>query len=109
MQLAVLDHNQHAGRNVKTNKKGEVIYARKYRKASRKWDVTPTLEQKKYNYIPRLIKEIKSQRQNSDHVLKQKLPTPGSHPNNIQHTIGEILPSGSRELASNKRSRFSNT
>ena len=55
IQLAILDHNFHNQREKWMNKKGEVMYQRKYRKQSKKWDVTLLLAPKKYNYIPDLF------------------------------------------------------
>ena len=57
-QLAVLDHNSHCDRQVATTTKGEQRYHRKYRKQSKKWDVTPVKTKKEYKYIPELIAAI---------------------------------------------------
>ena len=40
------------------NKSGNEVYYRKYRKASKVWDVTPTVLKKDYKYIPALTKDI---------------------------------------------------
>ena len=52
IQLAMLDHNF---QEKWMNKKGEVMYQRKYRKQSIKWDVTSLLAPMKYDYIPDLF------------------------------------------------------
>ena len=49
VQLAVLDHNAHLDREKAKNKTGEIIYNRKFRKQTKKWDATPSMESKKYN------------------------------------------------------------
>ena len=48
VKLAVLDHNAHLQRNHITKQDGTKVYHRKYRKQTKKWDVTPVLEEKKY-------------------------------------------------------------
>lgn len=79
IQLAILDHNQHIKRNKRLNKKGEIIYQRKYKKL----DTTPLLEKKKYEYIPELLLAISKQREQSSTNLKRKTTRPSSHPSKI--------------------------
>ena len=107
IQLAVLDHNHHINRETKRNKNGEVLYQRKYRKQTKRWDVTPLLVSKDYSYIPRLMEAISRERANSDENLKHKQAKPLDHPSNIQKTIGHRPPEKTSELVANKRSRFS--
>ena len=38
---------------------GTKIYHRKYRKQTKKWDVTPVLEEKKYECIPQLMEGVR--------------------------------------------------
>ena len=40
------------------SKSGKPVYNRKYRKASKKWDITPAMENKKFSYIPSLMQSI---------------------------------------------------
>ena len=70
MQLAVLDHNAHTGRRQYQNKDGENMFQRKYRKSSKQWDVTPVTEKKKYDYIPKLMEEIRQHWKKLTHTLK---------------------------------------
>ena len=63
VELAVLDHNAHINRDFAKNKKGDFVYHRKYRKQSKKWDVTPTLTTKKFLYILNLLHEIELERE----------------------------------------------
>lgn len=107
IQLAILDHNFHNQREKRTNKKGEVMYQRKYRKQSKKWDVTPLLTPKKYDYIPELFTSIKRERHISSNNLKHKQTIASSHPSNIQQTIAHHPPVSTSELVASKRSRFS--
>jgi len=67
IQLAVLDHNNCLDHGKAKNKNGEVIYYTKFREQTKKWDATPSLEKKKYKYIPDLIKEIEMQ-----HILSTR-------------------------------------
>ena len=107
MQLAVLDHNAHVKRAAATNSSGEQIYHRKYRRQSKKWDVTPVKENKHYKYIPQLIAAIFTQRMTSADTLKQTIHLPNHHPANIQSTIAHTRPGDTADIVKTKRSRFS--
>ena len=61
IQLAVLDHNAHLDRPQAQSKHGEYMYSRKFHKQTKKWDTTPTLTKKKYEYLPELIDCVLSQ------------------------------------------------
>ena len=50
------------------------MYHRKFREQSKKWDAIPSLEKKKYKYIPKLIREIEKQ-----HILSNKHLKKGHH------------------------------
>ena len=104
MQLAVLDYNAHLQWKIAENKQGEIVYQRKYRKQTKKWDVTP-VQTKKYKYMDKLKKEIMKQREHSVET-RSKPALPDNHPNNIQATIGHVPPSNTKELAAKKLSRF---
>ena len=52
IQLAVLDHNLHAKRGMARNSNGHQIYSQRYRKQTKKWDVTPRKEAKNMNTFP---------------------------------------------------------
>ena len=106
IQLAVLEHNHHINRESRRNKNGEVMYQRKYRKQSKRWDVTPILASKDYSYIPKLMDVISRERASSDVNLKHKQLEPLHHPNNIQKTIGHRPPENTSELVATKLSRF---
>lgn len=81
IQLAVLDHNLHAKRGMARNKKGEHIYSRRrYRKQTKKWDVTPCKEPKNYEYLPLLMQDILTSRRESVVGVKHKEIVPLNHP-----------------------------
>ena len=100
------DHNQHTKCNNQLNKTEEIIYQRKYRKQSKKWDTTPLLEKMKYKYIPELILAITTQQEQPSANLKKKITTPSSNPSRIQKTIAHRPPVDMHELVASKRSRF---
>lgn len=106
VQLAVLDHNAHVGREVATNKKGEQIYHRKYRKQTKKWDVTPTKHMKKYKYATELMDAVMTERKSSCAPLKRPRRVDSDCPTNIQATIVYSEPLHTQDIVSNKRSRF---
>ena len=105
-QLAVLDHNEHTQRQNAVNKSGDVIYHRKYRKPTKKWDASPVKCNKAYKYVPDLMQMIFQERKTSDHGLKHKRTRPLEHPVNIQGTIAHTLPEKTSEIIKNKRSRL---
>ena len=106
MQLAMLDYNAHLERETAKNRQGEIVYQRKYRKQTKKWDVTPVRTKKEYKYMDELKKEITKQREHSGLTTRSKPGLPDSHPNNIQATIGHVPPCNTKELAEKKLSRF---
>ena len=106
IQLAILDHNHHNQREKRKSKSGEVMHHRKYRKQSKKWDVTPLLAPKQYQYIPELLSTISKERENSTVTLKHKDPVLTTQPSAIQRTIAHKPPEDTAELVANKRTRF---
>ena len=91
MQLAVLDHNLHISRKTYKNKSGKPMCNRKYRKASKKWDITPAMENKKFLYIPSLMQSILTHRKESSFSMLHKEPILAEHPIHIQRTIGHTV------------------
>lgn len=92
----------------KTRVHGDHIYSRKFRKQTKKWDTTPTLKKKKYEYIPGLMDDILSQRSNTSSRLKDRVVLEESHPKHQQATIGNVEPPPTAELVASKRSRLIN-
>ena len=106
IQLAVLDHNAHLDRDKAKNKKGKVVYNRKFRKQTKKWDATPSLEKKKYAYIPDLMNKIEKQHVLSTRNLKKGQPSLYDQPNHIAKTIANSQPESTKEIILKKQSRF---
>ena len=106
VQLAVLDHNAHTERSVALNKKGDAIYQRKYRKQTKKWDVTAVKSTKEYKYIPDIILQIFEERKISLAPLKHPVTLSQDHPSKRQNTIAHIQPNDTAIIALNKCSRF---
>ena len=82
------------------------MHHRKYRKQSKKWDVTPLLMPKQYQYIPELLSVISKERENSSFALKHKDPVLTAHPSTIQKTIAHKPPEDTDELVAKKRTCF---
>lgn len=105
VKLAVLDHNAHFQRAYRTNDKGEQTYHHKYRKQTKRWDVTPILK-KKYEYISELIESVCVMHINSTSTLHHKTVLEEDHPSQRQPTIAHTTPTSTDELIQNKHSRF---
>lgn len=106
VRLAVLDHNAHVKRDHAKNRQGEIIYHRKYRKQSKKWDVTPTLKSKTFAYIPDIIREVEMERERNGFKIKNQVELHSDHPARIQSTIAHTVPLPTSELVLKKKSRF---
>ena len=100
--LAVIDYNAHAERPIVTNEEGEIIYHRKYRKQTKKWDITPVRCQKMYSYMKDLVAEIFRLREESDQIIRSKVALISNHPRNIQLTIDHVQSPETSEILSNK-------
>jgi len=101
-----LDYNTHLDRGQAKNKAGDVIYNRKFQKQTKKWDATPSLVNKKYDYIPILLKEIERLHIQSRNNLKKGQPSSYDHPASIARTIGNSQPGSTNEIVQQKQSRF---
>ena len=106
MQLAVLNHNAHTRWQQYQNKDGENVFHRKYRKSSKQWDATPVTEKKKYDYLPKLMEEIRQHRKMLTHSLKYILPLSHDNPSRIQPNIGHTQPDLTKQIVLNKHSHF---
>ena len=102
----MLDHNAHLQRGHATNAKGDKTYHRKYRKQTKKWDITPVMETKNYGYIPELMEGVRLIRRQTTITLRSKTVLVEDHPSRRQATIAHIAPNSTDELIKNKRSRF---
>ena len=85
------------------SKDGNLLYHRKYRKHSKKWDATPNLTPKRYDYIPQIMSEICKTRTVSNSGLKRKVVLAENHPTHIQKTIGHYNPENTHDIVSSKR------
>ena len=106
IQLTVLDYNSLLDREKAKNREGGVIYARKFRKQTKKWDVTPLMNNKKYTYIPELLKEIEGIRTATFSYTKRKRLLPSNHPAEITRTIGNTVPDSIPSIVQAKKSHF---
>ena len=92
---------------VATTAKGEQRYHQKYRKQSKKWDVTPVKTKKEYKYIPELIAAIFRTCKESDYGLQSRRLLREDNPVHIQHTIAHCPPDHTVDIVAKKRSKFS--
>lgn len=74
------------------------MYQRKYRKVSKKWDVTPVKEKKEYSYVPDIMQRILDFREDSTIVMRKKVVMPAEHPSQVQATIGHIPPAATNDI-----------
>ena len=102
----MLDHNAHLEWRHATKPDGTKIYHRKYRNQTKKWDVTPVLEEKKYEYISELMEGVRAMRIQSTVSLHYKGVLLENHPAKKQSTIAHSVPTPTGELVQNKRSGF---
>ena len=83
----------HLDRDNAQNKQGQVMYGRKFRKQTKKWDVTPLKEHKTYSYIPEILQEIEVIRTSLPRCnVKHKRPIPLDHPARLRPNIGNTDP-----------------
>ena len=75
------------------------MFHRKYRKSSKQWDATPVTEKKKYDYLPKLMEEIRQHRKKFTHSLKYIPP-------HIQTNIGHTQSDLTKQIVLNKHSCF---
>ena len=80
VQLTILDHNNHLQRGKAVTKSGDIVFHRKYRKQSKKWDASPTMNRKTYLYIPTILKLIIEKRISASITLKHSVVVPEDHP-----------------------------
>ena len=104
--MAILDHNAHLERGYARNKDGDIIYHRKYRKQSKKWDASPSKQKKQYKYISELLDKIERKRTDTTFNVKTKSVLASDHPARIQRTIGHSEPPMTTDIVTKKQSRF---
>jgi len=79
------------------------MYARKFRKQTKKWDVIPIKEHKTYSYIPDILQEIETIRTSTPRCdIKRKRPVPAQgyvQALQIQTQILQIILSDAKDLA----------
>ena len=103
----MLDHNKHLGRNNAHNKQDQDMYAQKFRKQTKTWDVTPLKERKKFSYIPEILREIEVMRTSNPRCyVKSKRPLPPEHPARLRPNIGNSNPDPTTSIVTCKKSQF---
>ena len=80
------------------------MYARKFRKQTKKWDVTPLKERKQFSYIPEILREIEVMRTPLPRrYVKSKRPLLPEHPARLRQNIN---PDPTSSILRCKKSRF---
>ena len=100
--LAALDYTYHKNRREMRNKKGEVMWQRKYNKNSKRWTVHARKEDKKYEYIPRMMKDIVDA-----HNSKKSFTPSYVDPKVISPTIAPLPPPPTKTIVATQIFRFS--
>ena len=106
IQLAIIDHNFHVGRERHISTSNEPQYRRVHRKSSKKWDAVPVLEKKSYSYLLPLCVSVVESYQKFEGRLIDPITKPADHPEKISSTIACTAPPPTSSIAKNKRSRF---
>lgn len=102
--MGVLDYNAHINHDKARNKDGDIIFARKIRKQTKKWDVSAMLKKKIYIYFKSY--ETKSEWCASTCLLKTAITSPYDEPTGIQSTIGNTQLALTTEIVRTKESCF---
>ena len=106
--LAVVDHNMHVFRPLATTAAGQVQYARKYSKRTKKWHAQPKKVEKDYRYWPIIMANILKGRHDDKGSVRRKLERPATHPKNLAPTIGMRQPVPTEDLVKFRNSRYGN-
>ena len=106
VQLTILDLNNHLQRGQAVTKSGDQLFHRKYRKQSKKWDTSPTMNRKTHDYIPTIMRAIMERRISASITLKHSVVIPEDRPTQIHNTIAHVPPTATHYIMRNKCSRF---
>ena len=104
--LAVIDHNVHADREQAVNEHGQLIYARKYSKRTKRWHAERVKTEKSYQYFSDLMAMILKQREVDEGKSNRQIPYTGGHPKLISPYIALKNPPPTSELV---KTRFVKT
>ena len=96
--LPVIDHNVHADRGQVVNENGQLIYARKYSKRTRRWHTERVKTAKSYQYFSDLKAMILKQREIDKGKTNRRIPFPEGHPKLISPYIALKNPPPTNEL-----------
>ena len=104
-QLAALDYQLHNDWLPRKNKKGELVYKRKFNKCSSRWTTYPEKCEKTYYYIEEIITSIVDLFENIESVKRPPRPQPFD-PKMISPTIAPIAPPKIGDLVAQHKSQF---
>lgn len=104
--LGAIDHNMHLFRPPAKTKQGNLCYARKYTKRTKRWHAEPLKEAKTYKYIPLLLARILKRRMEKEGSVLDAVPRSENDPKNISPSIAMAVPPPTHVLIQEKLSRF---
>ena len=103
--FAAIDHNHHLHRKQARNKRGELVYSRRWSKRAKRWKVVIVKEQKNYSYLPLMCAEVL--KEVSKQPMKKVQPLTYEHdPKKIAPTIASLPAPPTSELVKEHLSRF---
>ena len=97
-----------SSRPLATTAAGQVQYARKYSKRTKKWHAQPKKVEKDYRYWPIIMANILKGRHDDKGSVRRKLERPATHPKNLAPTIGMRQPVPTEDLVKFRNLRYGN-
>ena len=98
-QLAVIDNNWNAGREIATTKNGEARYKCVYPKLQKKWVAKPIYEEKSYQFVKELMMDTILMKQGEIQVAPVQVPA-------IPANIAPVARGSKQDIISQHMSRF---
>ncbi|XP_052097349.1 uncharacterized protein LOC127732344 [Mytilus californianus] len=107
-RLAAIDHNAHAEREVMKNRDGSLRWQRSYNKKTSRWSVHPVKEEKNYDYIQDLIRQVLCTRIEDGIGMNRRLELEEDDPRRISAHLAPVPPPPTRDIVATQISRFEN-
>ncbi|XP_069133173.1 uncharacterized protein [Argopecten irradians] len=104
-QLAALDNNFHIDRQLKLNKKGEVVYHRTFNKKSGRWSVYPCKLEKEYRYVNDLLKNMLVRRLDDREGMHRPKEMAADDPRRLSSHLAPVSPEPTKQLVDMMKSR----
>ena len=104
--LAAIDHNMHVFRPHAKTRDGNLKYARKYSKRTKKWHAEPVKSPKEYKYWPFLLSSVLRRRHDDAGSVRRTVAQPVNHPKQLASTISMKQPTATSELIKFRLARY---